>query len=159
MHRIVRSLVAVLVATLMVAGSGVALAQQDEGNARDEPAGRGGGPGNGQGQMGPGRHWRGERLGRLVRGDLVILDKDGETRAIHVETGTVSDVADSDFVVTGPDDVKTKIAYDDETEFVPDLDDPKDLEGKKVRVIADTKDGDTWQADVVLARPRGDRGN
>lgn len=144
MIRIARGLAVGLVITALLTVAGIAIAQEGEG---------GGGQARPEGQGRKHGLWR-----RVVRGDFVVLDKDGATKTVHVEAGTVGDVSDSGFTLTGPDGVATAIRLDEETKFVPEVEDLAALDGKKVRVLAETKDGDAWVADVVITgRPEGGR--
>lgn len=161
MSRIMKAMIAALVALAVVAAAGVAIGQEDDAPPEDD--------GTEQAPEDEARHGPRHRkpFGRAINGDINVLDDEGNVQAIHFENGEVTNVTDGGFTLVHADDSTVDIAVDDATEIFPPDTELADLDGRKVRVI--TASADDMTATKILAKmrhrhgpphgPRGGDGN
>ncbi len=157
MVKFLKASVAALIAVAVVAAAGVAIGQEDDAPPTDESAQEEAAPGQDEAGGDKSDKKRRRHLGRGLRGDITVMTDDGTTKVVHFENGEVSGVTDSGFTITGADGVSVAVVVNDETKIVPDGTELGDLDGKKVRVVAETQDGDAWVATVIFAKKPGHR--
>ncbi len=94
------------------------------------------------------------REGRPIRGDITVLTPKKTTKAIHFETGMVTQADEESLLLTAPDQTIVSINLNDDTKIFPEGTKASDLEGKPVRIVADSQESGVWEADSVFSRTK-----
>ena len=95
------------------------------------------------------------RLGRIIRGDVTFLKRDGTMTAAHFERGEITAKSADSVTVTGPDKVSTTFTVGPNTHIRVDRKAAKvdDLKVGDRVMAAGTKSGSGYDALLIRVRP------